>query len=187
VSSIEKVLLKFEKTLPSTAIKTLPVTEEVVKDPEGMLQKMISSPDDPGLTQAYERLVHDEKELVKEYIMKNRAVLADKTNIPLTPSRIDLIADVYTTSTCDINAVMEKIQTYYGQIKKVEAYFHKTHDINISLEEDAIDVILLGMFSSSTALGDLYKKLTNDFEYGFKLIRDRVGQDRIMIPLRNGT
>jgi endopeptidase Clp ATP-binding regulatory subunit ClpX len=112
VSVIEKVLLKLEKKLPSTSIKTLQVTEEVVKDPEGMLQEIISTPDDPRWTQAYERLVHDEKEWVKQYVRNNQAVLADKSEIALTPSRVDLIADVYAMSACSINAVMLKIGAY---------------------------------------------------------------------------
>ena len=181
VSAMEKVLLKLEKTLPSTEIKKLPVTEEVVKDPEGMLQEIISTPDDPRWTQSYEKLVNDEKESVKQYVRDNQAVLAEKSKISLTPSRIDLIADVYAMGACEINAVMAKIGTYYDQIKKVEAYFYKTHDLNISLDEGAIDAIILEMFSSQTALGDFYKQLTTNFEYGFKLIRDRVGQKTFII------
>jgi endopeptidase Clp ATP-binding regulatory subunit ClpX len=181
VSTVEKVLLKFEKRLPSTGIKKLPVTEEVVKDPEGMLQKMISSRDDSRWEASYERLVKDEKESVKQYIKDNQAVLAEKSKIPLIPSRIDLIADVYAMSTCEISDVFAKIQTCYDQIKKVEAYFHKTHDLNISLDEDAIDFVILEMLASPTALGDLYKGLTTNFEYGFKLIRDRVGKDTFVI------
>jgi hypothetical protein len=125
--------------------------------------------------------VHEEKELVKQYVKDNQAALADKSKIALTPSRIDLIADLYAMSACGLNAVMAKIRTYYDQIKKVEAYFYKTHDLNINLDEDAIDVVILDMFSSPTALGDFYKQLTTKFEYGFKLIRDRVGQNTFVI------
>ena len=181
VSAMEKVLLKLEKKLPSTDIEKLPVTEEVVKDPEGMLQKIISAPDDPRWTQLYEKLDQDEKESVKQYVKDNQAVLAGISEIALTPSRIDLIADLYAMSACSINAVMSKIGTYYDQVKKVEAYFYKTHDLNINLDEDAIDVVILEMFSSPTALGDFYKQLTTKFEYGFKLIRDRVGQNTFVI------
>ncbi len=181
VSAMEKVLLKLEKKLPSTGIKKLAVTEEVVKDPEGMLQEIISMPDDPRWTHSYEKLVHDEKELVKQYVRDNQAVLADKSKTPLTPSRIGLIAEVYAMGACEINAVITKIGTYYDQIKKVEAYFHKTHDLNISLDEGAIDAVILEMFSSQAALGDFYKQLTTNFEYGFKLIRDRVGQRTFVI------
>ncbi|MBW1675667.1 MAG: AAA family ATPase [Deltaproteobacteria bacterium] len=181
VSVIEKVLLKLEKKLPSTEIKRLPVTEEVIKDPEGMLQKIISTPDDPRWTQLCEKLAHDEKKSVKEYVKNNQAVLADMSKIALTPSRIDLIADIYAMSAWSINGVMAKIGTYYDQVKKVEAYFYKTHDLNINLDEDAIDVVIREMFSSPTALGDFYKQLTTKFEYGFKLIRDRVGRDTFVI------
>ena len=47
--------------------------------------------------------------------------------------------------------------------------------------DDAIDVIILQMFSSPTALGDFYKELTTNFEYGFRLIRDRIGQNSFEI------
>ena len=41
LSVFEKVLIKFEKTLPSTDIKSLIVDEEVVSDPESSLGKML--------------------------------------------------------------------------------------------------------------------------------------------------
>ena len=181
VSAIEKVLLKLEKKLPSTDIKRLPVTQDVIEDPEGMLQKIISTHDDPKWTQLYEKLTHDEKESVKEHLRNNEAVLAGMSKIGLTPSRTDLIADVYTTSAWSINGIMAKIGTYYDQVKKVEAYFHKTHDLNVNLDDDAIDIVIREMFSAPTALGEFYKQLTTKFEYGFKLIRDRVGQDTFVI------
>ena len=173
--------MKLEKKLPSTDVKRLPVTEEVIEDPEGILQKIISTHDDPKWTQLYEKLTHDEKESLKEHLGNNEAVLAGMCKIGLTPSRMDLIADVYTTSAWSINGIMEKIGTYYDQVKKVEAYFHKTHDLNVNLDDDAIDIVIREMFSAPTALGEFYKQLTTKFEYGFKLIRDRVGQDTFVI------
>jgi hypothetical protein len=119
--------------------------------------------------------------VIREYIRNNQAVLAERSKIALTPSRTALIADVYAMSTSEMNAVIEKITNYYDQIKKVEAYFYKTHDLNIKLHDDAIDVIVLRMFSSPTALGDFYKELTTNFEYGFRLIRDRIGQNAFEI------
>jgi hypothetical protein len=181
VSTIEKVLLQFEKRLPSTQIRKLPVTQEVVENPEGVLEEMLLNSDDPKWTHLYDKLVEDEKRLIREYIGNNQAVLAEKSKIPLTPSRTALIADVYAMGTSEMNAVIEKITNYYDQIKKVEAYFYKTHDLNITLHDDAIDVIILQMFSSPTALGDFYKELTTNFEYGFRLIRDRIGQNSFEI------
>jgi ATP-dependent Clp protease ATP-binding subunit ClpX len=177
VSTVEKVLLQFEKKLPSTRIKKLAVTQEVVENPEGVLEEMLLNPDDPKWKELYNRLVEDEKALIREYIRDNQAVLAERCMIALTPSRTALIADVYAMGTAEMNTVIEKVTNYYDQIKKVEAYFYKTHDLNIKLHDDAIDAIILRMFSSPTALGDFYKELTTNFEYGFRLIRDRIGQN----------
>jgi hypothetical protein len=152
-----------------------------VENPESVLEEMLLNPDDPKWARLYDKLVADEKELVREYIRDNQAVLAEKSKIPLTPSRTALIADVYALGTSEMNAVIEKITNYYEQIKKVEAYFYKTHDLNIRLHDDAIDVIILQMFSSPTALGDFYKELTTNFEYGFRLIRDRIGENSFEI------
>jgi endopeptidase Clp ATP-binding regulatory subunit ClpX len=181
VSTIEKVLLQFEKRLPSTRIKKLPVTQEVVENPDRVLEEMLLNPDDPKWTTLYDRLVEDEKALIREYIANNQTVLAEKSEIPLTPSRTELIADVYAMGTYEMNTVIDKITNYHDQIKKVEAYFYKTHDLNVRLHEDAIDVIILQMFSSPTALADFYKELTTNFEYGFRLIRDRIGQNAFEI------
>jgi hypothetical protein len=52
------------------------------------------------------------------------------------------------------------------------------------LDEDAIDVVMMQMNSSPGSLGDFYKQLTTDFEYGFKLIRDRTGQKEFAITKR---
>ncbi|NVM23509.1 MAG: AAA family ATPase, partial [Desulfobacterales bacterium] len=181
VSVIEKVLLKFEKKLPSTNIKRLAVTEELVKDPEAALEKMVSALDDSEREQAHERVLREEMESIKEYVKCNQAQLGEKYWMELTESRMDLIAKIYAAGTADINAVMKKIKTCYDQVKKMEDYFYKTHDLNVILDEDAIDVVILQMQSSPASLGDFYKQLTTNFEYGFKLIHDRTGQNKFTI------
>ena len=181
VSVIEKVLLKFEKKLPSTGIKRLPVTEGVVKDPEATLQKIVSTENHSKWEKTYQKLIQDEKESIKKYAKDNQARLAEKYEMELTPSRIDLIAEIYAASTSDINAVMKKIKKCYDQIKNVEAYFYKAYELNVTLDEDAADVIILQINSSPPALGDFYKQLITNFEYGFKLIRDRTGQNKFVI------
>ena len=181
VSAIEKVLLPFEKKLPSTDIDYLPVTEGLVRDPMGELKKMTDRPDDPKRKRLYEKLADEEKKSLKAYLERNQATLTQRSVIDLTPSMIDLIAEAYVKGTYEVSRILDKISTYYDQIKKVEAYFYKTHKLKISLDEDAINMIILRMFSSQSALGDFYKELTTNFEYGFKLIRDKVGEDTFVI------
>lgn len=181
VSAIEKRLLQFEKRLPSTGIRQLAVNEELVKDPEDVLLKMLAKPDAPKWSRLYGKLLDAEKESLKAYIRNNQATLAQEARIALTPSRIDLLCDIYARGPNEVGSILDKMATYHDQVKKVEAYFQKTHDLKIRLDETALDMIIMKMFSSQSALGDFYKELTTNFEYGFKLIRDKVGEDTFII------
>jgi endopeptidase Clp ATP-binding regulatory subunit ClpX len=181
VSVIEKVLVKLEKRLPSTDIKKLPVTEKVVKDPEGALQEIVSKANSAKWERLYEKIVQDEKDSIKKYVQAYQAVLTDRYDMVLTRSRRSLIADVYAMSTFDMNAAMEKISRDYDQIKNIQDYFSETHDLDVTLAEDAIDVVIGQMKASQTGLRNFYKKLTSDFEDGFQLIRDRTGKSNFVV------
>jgi ATP-dependent Clp protease ATP-binding subunit ClpX len=181
VSVIEKVLVKLEKRLPSTDIKKLSVTEQVVKDPEGALQQIVSKANSANWQRTYEKLLQDEKASIKAYIQDHQALLTDKYHMMLTPSRRNLIADMYAMSTCDMNAVMKKIGRDYDQIKNIQDYFCETHDLNVTLADDAIDVVVRQMNASQTGLRNFYKRLTSDFEDGLRLIRDRTGKNTFVI------
>jgi len=181
VSVIEKALLKFEKRLPSTGVKKLSITEEVVNDPDKALQEIVSESDGAKWDGLHEKLVEEEKEAIAEYVKEHQRPLADRYHVALTPSRIRLIADIYALSTCDVNTVMDTIKDCRNKIENMEAYFRKTHDLHVTLDEDAKDVVIIQMSTSEGALGEFYKRLTSDFEDGLKLIRDRTGRKGFVI------
>jgi hypothetical protein len=81
----------------------------------------------------------------------------------------------------DIGNAIKNIKSYYDDIKKVELYFFKNSDINIVLEENAIDFIIEQLINSGIKLNNLYKKLTGEFEDGLKLIREKTGKNRFFI------
>ena len=62
VSAVERVLLKFEHTLPSTDIRHLVVTPAMVEDPAGELQKVLENPDDPEREAAFRACWAEEEE-----------------------------------------------------------------------------------------------------------------------------
>ncbi|NIW00585.1 hypothetical protein GWN26_16240, partial [Candidatus Saccharibacteria bacterium] len=47
------------------------------------------------------------------------------------------MAQFYSRNVMDIENVVKHIKSNYDDIKKIELYFFKNHDINIVLEEDA--------------------------------------------------
>ena len=77
--------------------------------------------------------------------------------------------------------MIKRIKSYYDEIKKIELYFFKNNDINIVLEEDAIDFIIEKLIESPFELKDVTEKINQDFQHGLKLARERTNRNRFFI------
>jgi hypothetical protein len=181
VSAVEKALLLFEKKLPSTSVKKFPVTLSVIDNPEKSLEELVASSNDGTASEVFEKLTLAEKESIKEYVKSNEKYLAQKYSLAMTPSRVDIVADFYTRNTMDIGNIIKKIKDYCDEIKKIELSFFKSHDINIVMEEDAIDFIIEQIVHFDITIDDFYKQLSTHFEHGLKLIREKTGRNRFFI------
>jgi len=181
VSAAEGALLLFEKKLPSTHIKKLPVTASVIENPERSLETLLASTDQREFIETFEKLYLEEKEFIKEYLDSNKKNFAEKYSLSLTPSRINIVAEYYTKHIMDIGKAIDKIKSYYDEIKKIELYFFKSYDINVVMEEEAIDYIIDQFENTDAKLEDFYTQLSEDFEYGLKLIREKTGRNRFFI------
>ena len=181
VSAVEKALLPFEKKLPSAGIKKFPVTDSTIQQPEKSLKALIAEPDHKNIMDAFEILANKERQYIKNYLKSNKANLAEKYSLTMTPARIGTVARYYSKHIMDVSRVIKKIKSYYDDVKKIELYYFKNHDINIILEEDAIDFIIEKIVIDDVHLDELYRKLTNDFEHGLKLVREKTEQNRFFI------
>jgi len=181
VSAAEKALLEFERRLPSAGITQFPATADVIAAPQASLNMLVAEDQTQKSRALFDQLVQEEKENIKAYLKENRRNLAEKYSLTMTPSRIDLVATCYAKNTLDIGKVIKKIKTYYDEVKKIELYFFKNHDINIVLEEDAIDFIIEQLIESEVELKLVFEKINQDFQYGLKLARDKTNRNRFFI------
>ncbi len=181
VSAVEKALLHFEKKLPSTDIDIFPVTPIVINEPQKSLNSMTAAADKKRWAEEFSRLCREEQESIETHLNSNQTVLAQKFNFKLTGRRIGIIAAYYSRHVMDIGHAIEKIKSFYDGIKKIELSFFKEHDINIILEEDAIDHIIEQVVNTSASIDSYYEKLSQDFKLGLKLIQEKTGKNRFFI------
>jgi hypothetical protein len=181
VSAVERALMPFEKTLPSTHVKKFAVTADVIQFPEISLEKIVLASNQEALDRKFEAITANEQEDIKAYIKANRKNLSQKYNLTLNQGRIDLIARYYTENIIDIGNAIEKIKGYGDEIKKIELFFFKNHDINIVLEDDAIDFLIDKMIELNSNIEDFYQQLAKNLEHGLKLVRERTGKKRFFI------
>ncbi|WP_319526260.1 AAA family ATPase [uncultured Desulfosarcina sp.] len=181
VSAVEGALLLFEKTLPSTGIKQLAVTREMIESPQETLDKLLDDPKNEGFRRTFEALSAQERQRIVDYVTENSDTFSEKYGLQLTASRIALAAAVYCRQVSDIEKVLKKIKAFYEETKTIELYFIKNHGINIVLEEEAIDYIIERCFASGSTPEEYYRNLTADFEHGLKLVRQKTGRTRFFI------
>ena len=180
VSAVEKTLLDFETKLPSTRIKKFLSTLEIIENPSSSIQKLTRA-DDTQCNDMFERLDQEERQRITQYIDSNKAHLEHKYKLTMTPSRVNIVGQAYAKNIMDIESVVRHIKSHYDDIKKVELQFYTIHDMNIVLEDDAIDFIMEQLIQAPIDLKNIYQKIDLDFKHGLKLARDKTGRSRFFI------
>jgi len=181
VSAIEKALLDFEKKLPSTSVKILPVTPAVIEDSTQTLAAMTEALPGAAAMESYEKLCLEEKEYILRYIEANCKNLSIRYNFTLTMPRINNVAALYCSRIMDIGSAIKKIKSFYDEIKIIELNFLKNFDINIVLEEEAIAFLIEQVINNEIMFDRIYTRLESDFRMGLNLIREKTGKNRFFI------
>lgn len=181
VSAIERALLPLERRLPSTPLRHLPVTEAMARNPEAALAEMEQPEREAEIKSRFEALREAERDRIRAYLTERKGSLSQRHNLSLTPSRIELVSDFYVRRLMDVGAVLRRIKSFADDVKNIELYFYKSHDINIVMEDDAIDFLIERIISARGDVDSLFKQINLDFEYGLKLVRERTGRNRFFI------
>ena len=181
VSAVEKALLLFERCLPSSEVKKFPVTVSVLKAPEQTLSQLMDMENNHDVLEEFDRLAKNERASIKVYLHANRKNLSEKYGLTLTPSRMDIVTAFYSKNVMDVGHIIYKVKSLYDEIKKIELSFYKKYDINIVLEDDAIDFIIEQLANPAIHIADFERQLSIDFELGLKLVREKTGKNRFFI------
>ncbi len=176
VSAVEKVLIKFEKRLPSTDIRKFVVTRALVEDPGRELERLLQDPSSPEMLEKFESLLLREKTVLKESVLRREAEFKKRYGIVFREGRIDLIVNRMVEKGYDVNTVSEEVVEVQRQVEEFERDFQRRTGIDLEFSEDAIHRITEIILNEEGKGAGLFSRLSKDYEYGFELIRDKTGQ-----------
>jgi endopeptidase Clp ATP-binding regulatory subunit ClpX len=181
VSAVEKVLIKFEKRLPSTDIRKFVVTREVVENPRRELDRLLQDPSHPEMLEKFEALLSSEKMALKESVLRREAEFKKRYGIVFREGRIDLIVNRMIEKGYDVNTVSEEVVKIQQQVEEFERDFQRRTGINLQFGEEAIHRITEIILNEEGKGAVLFSRLSKDYEYGFELIRDKTGQREFLV------
>ena len=181
VSAIESVLIPFEKALPSTDIKTLLITPEVVDNPEEALLCLKNNPDDPRRSKSFKTQARVEFETLVKFIESKSEEFFHKFGLKIYRGRCEIVADIYLKTTSDVNTAFEDYQRMYQEIKQEERNLDKKLEVIIIFDDSAIDELIRQAIEMNETPSSLAVYLATKLEYGLKLLKDKTGIDEYVI------
>jgi len=181
VSAVEKVLLKFEKRLPSTDIQKFVVTQAVVEHPDQELERLLQEPSNPEMLSKFEMLLSREKMTLKESIRNREEEFKKRYGMVFPESRIDLMVNRMVEKGYDVNTVCEEVVEVQRQIEDFERDFQRRQGIQLQFSNEAIDRMIEIALDEDGKGTAICNRLLKDYEHGMKLIRDKIGRREFII------
>ncbi len=182
VSVLERVILPFEKKLPSSSIRHLALTADIVENSQEEFERLLKDPDGSGNLAIYQTLINEEKAAIRDKVFKVRKEFADNYPLVFTPDRTDLAINHHIQTAIPAEAVFKEVLSLYNQLRKFESDFYEKHGFRIHFNEQAINEIIEQALDGNESATGICLKISVDYDYGFRLIADRSGQTQFTIP-----
>lgn len=183
VSVMEKILLHYEKKLPSTSIRHLVVDVEMVRSPLAVLERLLA---DTAVQTAhrtrFEELQAMEFELLTGFILRRMGNYLEDHQVLTTPKRLQLMAkesqdqDVDPREVCD--SFIHLIQAIHGS----EAEISEKCGIKVSFSEEAVDRLLTREPRTLETIQSACAQILQAMEYGLRLMGQKKGIAQVVVP-----
>jgi len=183
VSVLERTLLPFEKTLPSTKVKKLVITKEVAANPKQALYEILKGDWKTTITKRFEQALEAEKSHLRQVITAKGKELAAQYNLHLTPQRIEVIVNEYEKFGYDLDFAFQEMARYIHQIRIFVQDFQRETGLTCQLSEEAQDKLLTQAIVEGRDIMVLCQNIIQNLEFGLKVIREKTGQSSFEITL----
>jgi ATP-dependent Clp protease ATP-binding subunit ClpX len=183
VSAVERVLMKFEHTLPSTHIRHLIVTSAMVGDPDEELHKILIHPDDPEREAAFQCLLTEEEACLDKYIREKLHDWQQSYGTNLSDARIKLIIRHTLEQQTDVEVTIEEIQAIQRAVQDFAKQFYARNELEISFTDGAIDYLAENIWKEPQDLSAYLRLALQNYDHGLKLIREKTGKLQFIIPV----
>jgi len=182
VSAAERVLLKFEHTLPSTSIRHLVVTRDMVDDPAGELKKILENPENPERETAFQRLLGEEEENLEKYLRQRSSEWQELCGIHFSDDRIKLITRRTAERQTDVDTTLGEVLAIRQDARDFADKFSSRNEVLLSFTEGAIDCLVKRVWKDGLEAFDSLSQAFQNYEHGLKLIREKTGKKDFPIP-----
>ena len=181
VGAMERVLLPFEKRLPSTGIKRLLVTPEMVADPQAELAKVLESPNDHHPEERLEAAGSFEAAQVARSLSQRAKEIEAELNLIVSDDLIDLVMTTYGRTGLDVDLALSRIKERAEEVRKFERELDQDHELRAVFDDEALYTILRVADQAEMSPTRYLDGIKPELIPGLKLVRDKTGLDEFIL------
>jgi len=181
VSTVERALIKFERKLPSTSIRHLVVTPEMVDAPAEALEQLLRDSDTTEMEQAFRCLAEREFNAVKQSLLNRKEEFVQHYGTFFANEIIDTLVSWVVDEGISLGAAFQEATRLHQSVRTFEQDFEDIYNLSISFAEDALTDILDKSFREGIAPEIICDAAVKNYEYGLKLVQEKTGRTRFTI------
>jgi endopeptidase Clp ATP-binding regulatory subunit ClpX len=174
-SVVEATLLKFEKRLPSTAIRRLVVTPEMVDDPAGELERLLADPEDAARAARFAELLAEDRAALAAEIAARADELRERHGFSFDERLTELAVRRMTEQGTDLEEACRHLGGCIGGLDRYRAAFREKTGLAVDFTAEARDRLI--ELAAGGDLEALCNRLFASYPPGLELLHEKTGQD----------
>ena len=176
ISALERVLLKFEKVLPSSGMNRLVVSAETAADPDASFARIMAGEGLKQMDCRHAELFARDEQALKNRLLARRESLDQQCIFLLSETFIDTITYIASACCMDCASVLEEAVLVTQEARDYEQAFSHYHGISIRFTDQALNCLIKRTLVGDMDAGNLLRELFSNYQHGLKLIRERTGR-----------
>ncbi len=182
ISVVEKILVGFERVLPSTDLKRFTVTEELANDPRPFLREILSDEYHPSRCEIFEDVDMLERDELLSELESRAEEFIQCYGKALSREALDQVIDSSIKRGLSAETVYKRYLKLEQDVKTFEEEFERIYGIRIRFADDARRELIRLSLDGSEAPLVVCRKIFQNYHHGLKLVMERSGSTEFEIP-----
>ena len=175
VGVVERILMPFEKHLPSTDVKQMVITPDLVDNPAEHLAWLLENHKEKFYKDRFINTRETWFESVNDFLKKQNVRINNNKKLSVSYDRSRFIGEISILYACDINQALDIFSTFYKDVLNATVGFSCDSGLKLSFSEDAIDEIAYKAITTDASAVETFTQIAEKLEYGLNLVREHSG------------
>lgn len=182
ISVIEKVLVGFERSLPSTDITRFTVTQELVNDPRPFLDSLLDDEFHPSRCELFDEVDSCERDEALRDLGSRGEEFEQNFGKALGREALEVIVSAAIETGVSPETMYKRFMKVEKEIHAFEDEFARVYGLRLRfLDEALMELARLTLGGSEEPL-IVCRKIFQNYHHGLKLVMERTGSYEFLIP-----